>query len=243
MSENKKEIKSKLLRQDEAEKPLPFVPEYIFAADPSMRNSGFALIQLLENGRMKLIATNVCDNSRRKGTHGLLLTAIASGVKAMASRIPPDAKVTFVRERVFSRFPNETQALSKVAGVLDYILTKDILGSPKREWQIKPDHWEEIAPKSIKAIIAGSGSATKDDVQKSLFYFVGAQTYKTDHESDATAVGVAYCMMNELGKRMHMPGETDTIHATSYIPPKVRNGAGAVGRKPKKNTAEKEAIG
>lgn len=228
MSETRIDISTdNLLKKNGAEKPLLFRPEYIFAVDPSLRKPGFALLELSGSGRIKVVSTNICDNKRRKGTHGLLLTAIVAGIKAMLSKLPDGAKVTFVRERGFSRFAAETQALFKVIGVLDYILTKDIIGNPKHGWEVSPDFWEEIAPKSIKAIVAGSGNASKEDVRNALPDFVGG-TYATLDESDAVAAGIAYCMMNNLGKRLR--GETAGI----YVPPQARTKAKVSAPKKKK---------
>ena len=113
------------MTQTTNEKATPFIPEYIFCADPSMRAPGFALLQLSENGRIRVVETDFCDNSRRKDGHGMMLVATVNCMRPMVNKIPPGSRVTFVRERGFSRFPTETQALAKVAGVCDYVLAKD----------------------------------------------------------------------------------------------------------------------
>ena len=59
----------------------------------------------------------------------------------------------FVREKGFSRFPRETQALFKVIGVADLVA-----------WQKKRAEYHEIAPTTIKKLLTGSGKATKEDV-------------------------------------------------------------------------------
>ena len=59
----------------------------------------------------------------------------------------------FVREKGFSRFPHETQALFKVVGVPD--LTA---------WQKCRAVYEEIAPSAVKKLLVGSGKASKEEV-------------------------------------------------------------------------------
>ena len=58
----------------------------------------------------------------------------------------------FVREKGFSRFPHETQALFKVMGIAD--LTA---------WQKCRAAYEEIAPAAVKKLLAGSGKASKEE--------------------------------------------------------------------------------
>ena len=59
----------------------------------------------------------------------------------------------FVREKGFSRFPHETQALFKVVGVAD--LTA---------WQKCRAVYEEIAPAAVKKLLVGTGRASKEEV-------------------------------------------------------------------------------
>lgn len=89
----------------------------------------------------------------------------------------------FVREKGFSRFPHETQALFKVVGIAD--LTA---------WRHAHNVYHEIAPTTIKRLLTGSGKASKVEVAESLFYYVGAFSYSTDDESDAVAAGIAWLL-------------------------------------------------
>lgn len=90
-----------------------------------------------------------------------------------------------VRERGFSRFRNETQALFKIVGITDLVA-----------WQTKELVFDEIAPKSVKKVVAGSGDASKDEVAAALTWFVGEQEYECDDESDSVAVGIAWLILN-----------------------------------------------
>ena len=59
----------------------------------------------------------------------------------------------FVREKGFSRFPHETQALFKVVGVADLVA-----------WQKCRAIYEDIAPAAVKKLLSGSGKASKEEV-------------------------------------------------------------------------------
>lgn len=91
----------------------------------------------------------------------------------------------FVRERAFFRFPHETQSLFKVVGLSDLIA-----------WKVGILIYDEIAPKTVKKLLVGSGKATKQEVADALEMYVGRQNYATDDESDAVAVGLAWLMQN-----------------------------------------------
>lgn len=91
-----------------------------------------------------------------------------------------------MREQGFTRFSAETQALFKVVGVTDLAA-----------WQSDSLVFYEIAPKSVKKIITGSGTASKAAVAAALVDYVGPQEYACDDESDATAVAVAWLVKNK----------------------------------------------
>lgn len=90
-----------------------------------------------------------------------------------------------VREKGFSRFARETQALYKVFGVADLAA-----------WNCNEKTFDEIAPLSIKKLLTGSGKASKSDVAAALQNYVGVRDYACDDESDAVAVGIAWLMQN-----------------------------------------------
>ena len=93
----------------------------------------------------------------------------------------------FVREKGFSRFPHETQALFKVVGVADLAA-----------WKKCHTEFVEIAPTTVKKLLTGSGKASKEEVAAALESYVGEQTYGSDDESDALAVGMAWLMLNKM---------------------------------------------
>ena len=94
--------------------------------------------------------------------------------------------IHFVRERGFSRFATETQTIFRMVGVTDLVL-----------WDEAHKSFDQLAPKEVKLLVAGNGTATKKVVCEALPQYVGQQEYKTDDESDAVAVGVAWLLKNE----------------------------------------------
>ena len=98
---------------------------------------------------------------------------------------PANCIHVLVREKGFSRFARETQALYKVFGVADLAA-----------WQCGEKVYHELAPLSVKKIITGNGKASKADVAAALVQYVGAQEYPCDDESDAVAVGIAWLIQN-----------------------------------------------
>ena len=116
------------------------------------------------------------NNRGEKKWHGQILSEIYDLITELAVDI-----VVFVREKGFSRFPHETQALFKVVGVADLAA-----------WRICHTEFVEIAPTTVKKLLTGSGKASKEEVAAALERYVGKQRYTTDDESDAVAVGITW---------------------------------------------------
>lgn len=100
--------------------------------------------------------------------------------------------IHFVRERGFSRFAAETQTIYRMVGVTDLVL-----------WDEAKTSFDQLAPKEVKRLVTGKGTATKKDVEEALPPYVGVAEFKTDDESDSVAVGVAWLLKNgyEIKKR------------------------------------------
>lgn len=92
-----------------------------------------------------------------------------------------------VREKGFSRYGQETQALFKAVGVSDLA-----------SWELSGKSFDEIAPASVKKLVTGTGKASKEQVREALEHHVGERAYACDDESDAVAVGVAWLIQNNL---------------------------------------------
>ena len=122
------------------------------------------------------------NNHGEKKCHGQILAEIY----AMITELAVDVAV-FVREKGFSRFPHETQALFKVVGVADLAA-----------WTTCQTEFVEIAPTTVKKLLAGSGKATKEEVAAALETYVGKYDYEVDDESDALAVGIGYLIQKGM---------------------------------------------
>ena len=92
------------------------------------------------------------NNRGEKKRHGQILAEIY----AMITELAVDVAV-FVREKGFSRFPHETQALFKVVGVADLAV-----------WTTCRTEFVEIAPTTVKKMLIGSGKASKEEVAAAL---------------------------------------------------------------------------
>ena len=128
------------------------------------------------------------NNRGEKKCHGQILTEIYDLITELAVDV-----AVFVREKGFSRFPHETQALFKVVGVADLAA-----------WRKCRTEFVEIAPTTVKKLLTGSGKASKDEVAKALERYVRKQTYTTDDESDAIAVGIAWLIVNHCLSTNHI---------------------------------------
>ena len=64
-------------------------------------------------------------------------------------------------------------------------------------WDRTKKSFEQLAPKEVKLLITESGKASKIEVAEALPRIVGEIEYKTDDESDAVAVGVAWLLKNK----------------------------------------------
>lgn len=110
--------------------------------------------------------------------HGAILDRIDDAFSWLLREHQPDI---FVRERGFTRFARETQSLFKVVGVIDMAA-----------YHYDGSTFDEIAPLSVKKLVAGSGKAGKEEVAEALSKYVGEHAYACDDESDAVAVGIAW---------------------------------------------------
>lgn len=77
---------------------------------------------------------------------------ILNGIYALLNELSADQMV-FVREKGFSRFPHESQALFKVIGIADLVA-----------WQNHRCEYHELAPTTVKKLLTGNGKASKSEV-------------------------------------------------------------------------------
>lgn len=157
------------------------------AMDLSLSQPGFAILAITEDGAPILLEKSFVKTNAKK-THGHRLNEIANEIKRMMDEYKPEH---VVREKGFSRFPSVTQALFKTVGASD--LAVHLAGFP--------DKVEEIAVTSVKKLVAGSGKATKDEVQAAVIerlQIEQADFFANDDESDAVAVGLAHMTQKGL---------------------------------------------
>ena len=156
-----------------------------FAMDLSLNGPGFAVLAVTDGGFPVLLEKS---HLKPKGTtHGRKLGQISEEIDRYLCEYSPEH---IVREKGFSRFAATTQALYKTVGV------SDLYAYMRMEKTV-----HEIAPTSVKKIVAGNGKASKDDVQEAVIRRLQIDKpdfFANDDESDACAVGVAYFIQKGL---------------------------------------------
>lgn len=127
------------------------------------------------------------NNRGEKKCHGQILAEIYDLITELAVDV-----AVFVREKGFSRFPHETQALFKVVGISDLAA-----------WKMCNAEFVEIAPTTVKKTLTGSGKASKAEVAAALERYVSRIEYAKDDESDAVAVGITWMIVNHCFSEDH----------------------------------------
>lgn len=129
----------------------------------------------------------VNNKSARKKSHAQILSEIAAELHIYLKDYPDALLVREEALAMISRSAKTLQTLHKVVGVAD------LYG-----WACGHRIWEEIHPKTIKAVVAGDKNAEKEAVAAGLAPYVGKLDYETDDESDAVAVGIAWLIKQNL---------------------------------------------
>lgn len=121
---------------------------------------------------------------RMKWSHGQKLERICDFLGLVLAKYPVD---TVVREKGVTRYNKATQALFRVVGIADYVA-----------WETSELICEEVGITEAKKLITGDGRADKSDVATAVMQYLTAPVhFNVDDESDAVAVGVAYCLKQE----------------------------------------------
>lgn len=121
---------------------------------------------------------------RMKWSHGQKLERICDFLGLILAKYPVD---TVVREKGVTRFNKATQAIFRVVGIADYVA-----------WETSELICEEVGITEAKKLITGSGRAEKEQVAAAVMQYLTAPVeFAVDDESDAVAVGVAYCLKQE----------------------------------------------
>lgn len=167
---------------------VPQESKYIhqFCADQSLKRPGFALLEFdKESGKVSVLRKSIVDNKTERKSHGQLLAEIAKEIKTYLRDLDT-GNMILVRERGFYKTPVETIALAKVAGVADLYA-----------YSYHGATFDEIAPSSIKKLVTGNYRADKQEVANALEQYVGKLEYRSDDESDAIAVGIAWLIQHK----------------------------------------------
>lgn len=168
------------------EEPLPHIEGDfdLVACDLGLQRPGFASIHYNSETRMPaLMRVSHVANVRSRKAIGKILSEI---INEFADYIAGANVKVIVRERAFTHFNAETQALYKVVGATDMAL-----------WQIKGCSFQEMTPSSIKVHVTGSGKATKEEIAEAIGrYCEECPEFAVDDESDAAAVGIAWLIKN-----------------------------------------------
>lgn len=157
----------------------------IFALDPSLSASGWALVKV-GDGSIQLIDCGEIKTNPKQ-SHGERLRVIRETLK---TKIDGVQITDVVKERGFSRFPKETQALFKTHGIVEELFA---------EYGV-----EEYAVTTIKKEVGGHGKATKEEVAKGVKEILGLSddySFISDNASDAVAVAITHILKMKYYKR------------------------------------------
>lgn len=158
--------------------------EVILALDLSLASTGYSVLKVNGHKVEVLKVGHINNKKHSKKSHGFRLYQIFVVLKGIIEEYQP---TLIVKERGFSKGHKSTQALFKVAGVVD------LLAHGKGFAEI-----DEIAPLTVKACVGGHGKASKEEVERGLNnYLVTMPDFMNDDESDSVAVGVAWLLKNK----------------------------------------------
>ena len=158
------------------------------ALDLSLNSTGYAVLDWVSTlNKATVIELGHIDNKkqgRMKWSHGQKLTRIESIINSV---IENHTVHTVVRAKGVTRFNRATQVIFRVVGVTDLLIWKQL------EVTVN-----EIGITEAKKLITGNGKAEKSEVAAKVQDFLTEPVeFAVDDESDAVAVGVAYCLKLE----------------------------------------------
>ena len=150
----------------------------ILGLDLSLSCPGYAVIEI-RNGKPKLLESGIVKANPKQSQVDKI-----KRIAAHLLRLKMDYDIdVVVRESGFVRHNRTTKILERVVGATMLTLGGEIL---------------EIPPTSIKKTVAGSGKATKQEVEvavRSLLSLPKDFKFKSDDESDAMAVALAFAIL------------------------------------------------
>ncbi len=159
--------------------------KFLFGLDISLKNTGVTIYDLDSKEIVLIDSFNterIYATKENKGLHlnAVKLKKLTDWMWGIIKEYPP---YIVSIERMFSRFPLETQAIAKATGCIQCLI-----------WN-KPQYL--YPPKEVKAKIV-HGSATKEDVANSIKTKYNGITFKNEDESDSFAVMLTFLIDHEI---------------------------------------------
>jgi Holliday junction resolvasome RuvABC endonuclease subunit len=147
--------------------------KYVWGLDLSLSNSGISVFTI--DGQFVYVTS--IDTSKIKKNHAGKLSKIGEEILILKEKYYPEITIY---ERGFSRFNNSTQAVFKVFGVVQYLLSDT----------------EQIEYPStiIKKTVGGMGNMKKDDLRNVIIKKYGHIGFDNLDQSDSFAIAVCYFM-------------------------------------------------
>lgn len=147
--------------------------KHILGLDISLTSTGYAVIELFEDGTLKLVDIGRIK-TYAKDTDGVRLKKIKARLDILFDLYP----ISFVaRERGFTKGNLATQQIFKATGVCEMVVAEkgieDII---------------QYAPTTIKKYLGGHGRASKEDVARGVLEYFPRTVFESDDVSDAVAV-------------------------------------------------------
>ena len=165
----------------------------VLGIDPGTATTGYGLVQVRDNGDLKLIKSGLIETDK-DGDPGKRLAEIHRSLTYLMEKYSPQV---VVMEKVFF-FSNAKTVIrvSQAQGVL-------LLAAAQAKIPVF-----EYAPGQIKLVVGGSGKADKEQMKKSVFnlFKVKAQKNKKTHfdnEADAIAIAVCHSRLTNNGNYLH----------------------------------------
>lgn len=150
----------------------------ILAVDSSLACPAFAVCKVnLTNNTIKVVEVSHIKTNSKKST-GYRLFQIHNHFQDILTRYSFDA---IVFEKGFNKFAVATQQIQRTVGLLLFTLYRNEI-----------EEVAEISPTSVKKAVTGNGKASKDELAEALISYVGEIKYKTNDESDAVGVAIAF---------------------------------------------------
>lgn len=162
-----------------------FLSKYLYGLDISLKNTGITIYDLEKKEFIYIGSFNTEKIYATKEYKGLEVNAvklkkIVDWLKPIILKYPPNI---IAIERMFSRYPTETQVIAKATGVVQCML-----------WN-KPQYF--YPPKTVKLAMV-HGDATKEDVANCIKAKYNDVSFSNEDESDSFAVALTFLIDTEL---------------------------------------------